>query len=268
MTEGAFNCLLDQARTRAFGGAIRRLVRSGDVVVDVGAGTGILSMIAAKTGAKKVYAIESDDQNIRTLETTFKVNGFKNIEILHGDATTIPLPETVNVIICEMVATALIEELQVPVMNNMLPYLKKGGRVLLQRMHNYIELVDSRERFHGFRFPVVRYEYSDFPKLRAKSLSERRLYACIDFSQITSDSNIEFTEHLAIKKTGRVNAIRISSESEFADGTRFHHSFAYSYPIILPITPISLKIGDKPRVMLSYKICGGMGNLKYGVNKT
>src|SRR6188474_876833 len=52
------NMLLDVDRVAAFARAIAEVVRPGDVVVDVGAGTGILAILAAKAGARRVFAVE------------------------------------------------------------------------------------------------------------------------------------------------------------------------------------------------------------------
>lgn len=48
----------DRPRTDAFAAAIREVVRPTDTVLDVGTGTGILAMLAARAGARKVYAID------------------------------------------------------------------------------------------------------------------------------------------------------------------------------------------------------------------
>ena len=53
--------LLDVNRNSAYENAIRSLVKPGDVVIDAGTGTGLLAMIAARAGAKKVFAIEMND---------------------------------------------------------------------------------------------------------------------------------------------------------------------------------------------------------------
>ena len=60
----------DAARNAAFEGALRRAIaafrkREGrpPIVVDVGSGSGLLSMMAARAGAARVTAIESEPSN-------------------------------------------------------------------------------------------------------------------------------------------------------------------------------------------------------------
>lgn len=50
--------LYDRIRTKAYEKAVTNIVKNGDVVLDVGSGTGIMAMFAAKAGESKVYAVE------------------------------------------------------------------------------------------------------------------------------------------------------------------------------------------------------------------
>ena len=53
--------LSDAHRTESFGRAVAEVVRPGDVVLDLGSGSGILALIAARLGARQVYAVEWGD---------------------------------------------------------------------------------------------------------------------------------------------------------------------------------------------------------------
>jgi predicted RNA methylase len=267
MTEGVFNCLIDAKRTSAFKNAIENSVKPGDIVVDMGTGTGVLAMFAAKMGAKKVYAIENDPKNVMTLHKTFKLNGYNNIVVIEGDVTKINLPEKVDVIIGEMIATALIEELQVPAMNNILRFSKKNTRVVLNKFESYLDLVSSNNEYYGYKFDIIRYEYPDENQLKCYPHSDKILYSSVDFSKKTVKKKINLKYDIKINKNGTINALRLSSKTIFIDKTNFDYSFAYSYPIVLPIESIDVKIADKVSVSISYTLCGGWNSLKYNVKK-
>ncbi len=77
--------LLDGTRTGAYARAIREVVRQGDVVLDLGSGSGILAILAAKAGARKVYAVERTPV-AQLIEPHAKENGVAGvIEVLNAD---------------------------------------------------------------------------------------------------------------------------------------------------------------------------------------
>jgi SAM-dependent methyltransferase len=74
----------------------------GKVVLDVGCGTGILSLYAAMAGAKKVYAVDASGI-VTQARQVIKKNGYQDvIQIINGKIEEITLPvDTVDVIVSE-----------------------------------------------------------------------------------------------------------------------------------------------------------------------
>lgn len=95
--------LNDRHRVSAYLAAIAETIRPGDIVVDLGTGTGILALAAARAGAKTVYAIESS-AIAAAAEAMFESNGFGDcIRLIRGWSTEIVLPERANVLVTETI---------------------------------------------------------------------------------------------------------------------------------------------------------------------
>lgn len=268
MTEGSFNCLIDEARTEKFRKVIRKMVKKGDVVVDAGTGTGILSLFAAEAGAKKIYAVELDENNIRTLRRNFEINGYGEIiSFVKGDIRKVKLPQKIDAVICEMIATGLIDELQIPAINNILNFTKKNAKFLLKSYESYADLVYNNDVFYDHKLKIIRYEYSDVPKTRSILFSNTKIYNKKDLSRVNKNNTISKKILLTINKNGLINSIRITGKTILYDNSIFESSFAFSFPIILPVEDIKAKKGDKFQINLSYEMCGGLKKLKYAIKK-
>ncbi|KAK0222152.1 S-adenosyl-L-methionine-dependent methyltransferase [Armillaria fumosa] len=80
------------------------------VVLDVGCGTGILSLFAARGGAKRVYAVDASDIAEKA-ERIVKVNGMEDIiTVIRGKIEDLTIPEKVDIIISEWMGYALLYE--------------------------------------------------------------------------------------------------------------------------------------------------------------
>jgi len=259
-----FCCLIDEKRTLAFRNTIKKIVKKGDIVVDIGTGSGILAMFATDAGAEKVYAIEADNNLHKTLETNFQMNDYKKIiHLIKGDVRKVNLPEKVDVVICEMAETGLIDELQVLAMNHILKFVKNSTKIIPSAMRNYVDLVFSDNSFYKHKLSIVRHKHAVYNKnSRSKSFSEKILYCEVDFCKLNGlqiDKKIPIT----INKSGVINGIRITNQTLFPDGSQFGNSMTYCVPLVLPIKETIVKKGNEFLLELSYKFGGGLKNLKY-----
>lgn len=70
----------DKVRTSTYASFIMKnpLLFRDAIVLDVGCGTGILSLFAAKSGAKRVFAIDASDIAEKA-DAIVKINGLENV---------------------------------------------------------------------------------------------------------------------------------------------------------------------------------------------
>ncbi|XP_022959455.1 probable histone-arginine methyltransferase 1.4 [Cucurbita moschata] len=107
------NMLQDYVRTGTYYAAVmeNRADFTGRVVVDVGAGSGILSLFAAQAGAKHVYAVEASEmaEYARILISGNPALS-ERITVIKGKVEDVELPEKADILISEPMGTLLVNE--------------------------------------------------------------------------------------------------------------------------------------------------------------
>jgi protein arginine N-methyltransferase 1 len=92
----------DSARFKAYAKAISRCARPGNVVLEIGCGPAVFSLLACHAGAKRGYAIETEDI-IDVARQIALANKFADrIHFFQGDSRQTELPERVNVIVSDI----------------------------------------------------------------------------------------------------------------------------------------------------------------------
>ena len=95
--------LADEVRVSSFRDAISEVVKPGHVVLDLGAGTGILGLLACQAGASRVYSIE-EGAVIELARRLCHANGFQDrMVFIKGLSTRVDLPEKVDVILADQI---------------------------------------------------------------------------------------------------------------------------------------------------------------------
>ncbi|MER6144484.1 50S ribosomal protein L11 methyltransferase [Streptomyces sparsogenes] len=101
--------LEDPVRKASFQQAVRDTVRDGDVVLDLGTGSGILAITAAQAGARKVYAVEPAGM-VHLARRIAERNGVADrIEFMRGWSPQLELPEPADVLLTDIVGNEALD---------------------------------------------------------------------------------------------------------------------------------------------------------------
>lgn len=144
--------LSDSVRVEAYHRGIQRNVRPGDIVLDLGTGTGLLAFMASRAGAEKVYAVEQSGF-IDVAREIGHHNGFTNIEFVQANSREFTPPEPIDVVLHEQMGDELFNE---NMLQNVLDLrdrvLAPGGRLLPARFRLFVEPVSMRASMRVRRF--------------------------------------------------------------------------------------------------------------------
>jgi ribosomal protein L11 methyltransferase len=113
------------------------VLRPGHLVADLGAGSAVLAIAAAKLGAGRVVAIELDEEAIGNAEENLERNGVGDrVVVVQGDARVLlPLVAPVDLVLANIISSVLVQLL--PAIG---AALAPGGAAILSGI-----LVEERE---------------------------------------------------------------------------------------------------------------------------
>ena len=210
--------MADRVRVEAYYQAITKYVGEGDVVIDLGTGTGILSFFAASQNPKMVYALEHS-RIIEAARLVAESNGIQNVRFENVNSKDFTPDEPADCIIHEQIGEALFDEKMV---DNLLDLkkrcLKPGGTILPGRFDLYIEPIQLSEEYyipfaweqniHGISFAsmkdladTLQWSYYFQPRLKPEEiealLCEPEPIYTIDLNEVadaTLPASLEYTK--------------------------------------------------------------------------
>lgn len=136
--------------------ALEKLVMPGASVLDVGAGSGILSIAAAKLGASSVTAFDVDGVAARTTYLNAAANGVsRHLNVFHGDLSALK-QKPWDIVVVNIIAPVIISLLE---RDDLLHYVAEHGRLIVSGIIQ--EQVASIEREIDLRKAVVEQLYNN-----------------------------------------------------------------------------------------------------------
>lgn len=130
--------IADLARNEAFLAALKAAVRPGQTIVaDIGAGTGLLGLIAARLGARRVYMYESEAV-AEIAGRVVKSSRLRNIEIMPCHSTEMQDPPHADVVVSETLGNYALEENIIPTLvDAQRRHLAPGGTMIPSSIIQY-----------------------------------------------------------------------------------------------------------------------------------
>jgi predicted RNA methylase len=241
--------VLDPLRTGALRKAIRKVVKKGDIVCDIGAGLGLLSFFALAAGAEHVYAIDCDAESLDVAIGFAKKSGVaERISFIEGHSSDVYIGEEADVLICETIGSAAFDE-------NILATLADAKKRLLRRggkiVPAAVELWGAPATFEiptgpsaAIETAVVRKEdLLSKPKRLAKVLTSKKLAP-----------KLHIRSFFAAAKPGWLSGIALWPKIEWAGGCETDASplkrLTHWKQCILPGQPRNVKSGERIRFEL------------------
>jgi protein arginine N-methyltransferase 1 len=256
--------LADEDRVDRLREAIHEVVRTGDVVVDIGTGTGVLAYFACQAGASRVFAID-DGPVIDLARELALLNRFADrVEFFHDLSYRVELPERADVLITETLWNFGLGEGMVGfVADARRRLLKPQARIIpaavdlhvapVQADRLYALLHDSPPDRHGVDLsPIRHYLLSNvhMPHLdRTGFLSSSALLLSTELDE-SATPNIDAAVTVKVSKAGVLHGICGWFRSRLSPGVVLHNeppstrsSWAHAF---FPVqSPVDVLVGDE-----------------------
>src|SRR3989344_1982768 len=269
-TDFPYMCLKDKIRTSTFRKAINKIVKHGDTVLDVGAGSGILSFFAAEAGAKLVYSVEIDHLLAEPLRKSIEANNLtKVIKVIEGDILKVPLPKKVDVLIAEIIETGLLDELQLPAINSLYQkgVIDNHSRLIPQKYRTFLQLVYSNNKYYGYKILAPKHEWPFYSNDRAgwyksaiKLVSNLVEIVTSEFNNGIVQESIDKDVIFTLSKNSKINGLKISGQIFLTESLKLNSTNALNGDKIIAIQPIIAK--SKVKLNIKYRMGGGLNSLK------
>jgi type I protein arginine methyltransferase len=268
---GDGDMITDGPLMSAYAQALRLAVHPGCVVLDIGAGTGIFSLLACQFGAGQVHAVEPDEA-IEVARAAAAANGFADRIVFHQAlSSSVTLPTPADVIVSDLRGILPLLQHHIPAIRDARQRLLAPGGVLIPRRDRlWAALVEAPKLYRPFAEPwrdnAVGLDLSaGLPRVvntwcRADAkpeqvlLVEPQCWATLDYCRIEKpDVAGEIT--WSVERAGRAHGLLLWFDAELADGIGFSNApgqpeLIYGRAFFPLHEPVAVSVGDVVSVTL------------------
>ncbi|NDJ60968.1 MAG: methyltransferase domain-containing protein [Chloroflexi bacterium] len=274
----------DQVRTGAYVEALRRAVKPGDVVIDLGTGTGIFALIACQLGARHVYAVDPNPL-VEVGKQIAAANGYSDrITFIRGIANRVQFPELADVVVGDLRGSHPLVASNLATYAALAQRLKPGGIMIPQQDRVYAALIQAPARYaREVLQPWADNPYqldmraalplilnaaliSGYNPARDEVILPSQLWGAIDYPTLGDHPGpVQFDRTLSwqVEAAGAAHFLYIWFETELYDGVGFSNAPESSerrpwvYGNVYPLAqPLDLLPGQRVALTLKANLVG------------
>jgi protein arginine N-methyltransferase 1 len=268
--------MADTVRTKAYENALQRCVKPGSVVLDIGTGAGIFAMLACRSGARRVYAIEPDDVILLAHEIA-SANGYaERIDFIHGTSKEVNLPEQVDVVVSDLRGVLPLFDHHLPsIIDARRRFLASGGTLIAHQDILRAAVVEASDIYSSYVAPwngngfdlrmqagrrVVTNTWRKASFTPEQLLTVPQTWATLDYGTL-EDHNVGAELTWAVSRSGVGHGLSIWFDSVLTDGVGFSNApsapqLIYGNAFFPWSAPVDLSEGDIVSVTLQAKLIG------------
>jgi type I protein arginine methyltransferase len=266
--------LADTVRMDAYQAALERVVHPGCVVLDIGAGTGMMALLACRLGARKVYAVDPGD-SIHLAGAVARAAGLGDrIELIQDVSTRVRLPERADVVVSDLRGVLPMFEGHVASIADARDRLLAADGVLVPRRDTLwaapVEAPEEHGRItepwdaHGRGFDLAaprRAALNTWTKTRILPdalLAEPQSWGVLDYGTVC-DPDVRGTLRFTAARAGTVHGVAAWFQAELAEGVGFTTGpegpeTIYGTAFFPLLRPVAVEVGDALEVELQARL--------------
>ena len=267
----------DKPRMHAYVQALEKVVRPGCVVLDIGAGTGIFSLLACQLGAGKIHLVEPDD-SIHVARAISAANDYTNRITFHQTLSTqIRLTKQADVIISDLRGVLPLLQHHIPsIVDARDRLLAPGGKLIPDSDKIWAALVESPDVYRSYEEPWLRNTYGlnmhaghkfVTNTWRKVSLNDEELlvppqcWATIDYNTVTN-TDVSNTLRWTVERSGICHGLAVWFDTTLAEDIGFSNTpgkpeLIYGQAFFPWEKPVKLNSGDIVSVDLRANLIDG-----------